>query len=906
MKKLLLLALLPAISCVSAQEVKISGFVRDSLGNPLEMANVIAYKKANNMMTGYSITNAKGKYQISVPTNSSYLLKVSFIGLSTSPKSVDVVGEDISVDFTMTEKSNELDEVEVVYEMPVTVKGDTLVYNTDSFTNGTEKKLEDVLKKLPGVEVNDDGEIEVEGQTVSKVMVEGKDFFDGDSKLATQNIPADALSKIEVLKNYDDVGQMRDLRDSQDNVAINIKLKEGKKNFWFGDITLGGGLDERYLVKPKLFYYSPEYSINIITDVNNIGEVPFTRQDYFNFTGGFRNFGRGGTSFNVSTNDLGFTTTQNNRANEIDTKFGAANFSMVASKKLDISGYGIISDTKTDLITNSRTTSIGAIEETFRNSLQRSKLGLLKFGAVFKPNNNFRLDYDIFGKLSKQEEDSDFLSIRDIVSENIEENLENTPFSIQQTANAYYTLNDKNVFSLEASHLLQDDDPFYNAIRDEVPFRGVFTRIVDFNDPSLDVYDPLTESDRYDINQSKKVKTGKFDAKLDYYYILNKKSNLNFTFGTTLSSQKFDSNIFQILENGSENNFTDDAFSNMVKFDFTDVYAGLHYKFITGIFTFNPGFTAHNYDLKDTQLGVTINQNESLLLPDLTVRMQLKKSENIQLGYSITANYTDINRLAEGYVFSNYRSISKGNRSLENALYDNYSLNYFNFNMFNYTNIFARLNYSVRRNAIKNTTQIEGIERVSVPINSNLDDEIFTAAGSFTRTFGKIKGTARANFNWSRFNNILITQGIAGESTSESLTQTYSAELNTNFKKGPNFDVGYRFSVNDYDNNGIVTTFYTKRPYVELDWAFAKGFLLKSDYSYYNYSDTETTLNEYGFMDAELFYQKEDSKWEYKLGVANLLDTEAINRDSFNEFTSSTSSYFVQPRYVFLSLKYNL
>ena len=154
---------------------------------------------------------------------------------------------------------------------------------------------------------------------------EGKDFFDGDSKLATKNIPADAVDKVEVLRNYNEVDQMRGLGNDQDNIAINIKLKEGKKNFWFGEITAGGGIAEekgKYLIHPKLFYYSPKYSINFITDFNDIGEVPFTWRDYFKFTGGFRNFNRGGgTNFSISQSDLGFALTQNNRANEIETKF---------------------------------------------------------------------------------------------------------------------------------------------------------------------------------------------------------------------------------------------------------------------------------------------------------------------------------------------------------------------------------------------------------------------------------------------------------------------------------------------------------------------------------------------------------------------------------------------------------
>ncbi|WP_378182255.1 carboxypeptidase-like regulatory domain-containing protein [Aquimarina sp. SS2-1] len=912
MNKIVLFAILLAGITMSAQNVQISGFVKDSLGSSLEMANVIAYKQADNAMAAYGITNNQGKYKISVPANETYILKVSFIGLTTDDKTVVISTTNITADFEMRSEENSLDEVEIVYEMPVVVKGDTLVYNTDSFTTGSEKKLGDVLEKLPGIEVNEDGEIEVEGKTVSKVMVEGKDFFDGDSKLATKNIPADALDKVEVLRNYEDVGQMRGLRNNQDQVAINIKLKEGKKNFWFGEITAGAGVGEteRYLIKPKLFYYSPKYSINILTDFNDIGEVPFTRRDYFNFTGGFRNLNRGGTSFNITTDDLAFAVLQNDRANEINTKFGAANFSLFANKKLDISGYGIVSNTKTDLITTTRRTYIddtpdpadNTIEETFDNTQQQSTLGLLKMSASYRPNNDFRLDYDVFGKLSTQEEDDTFLSVRGDISEDINERLENTPFSIQQNLNAYYTLDAKNIFSLEAQHLFQEEDPFYNAIRSEIPFRGVFTQINDPNDPDADTYDPLEESERYNINQQKNVQTSKLDVKLDYYYVLNKKSNLNFTLGSTLSTQNFDSEIFQILDTGNRNNFETDEFNNDVTYNFRDLYAGLHYKFITGVFTFNPGISIHNYDLRDEQLGTTINRNEWLVLPDFFALVQFKKSESLRFNYSITTNYTDVNNLVAGYVFNNYNSLSQGNRNLENALYDNYSLNYFSFNMFNYTNIFARITYSNRRNPIKNTSIVTGINRVNTPINSNLADQVLSVNGNFTRTFGKIKGNLSANVSWSSFNNIVNTL----PSESISLTQTYQTEWSTNFKKGPNFDLGYSITVNNYDNNGAESTFYTSRPFARLDWAFAKGFFLKSSYSYYNYSDASTTLNEYSFWDAEVFYQKPDSKWEYKFSVTNLLNTESINRDSFNELFNTTSSYVVQPRFWILSVKYNL
>src|SRR5690606_31363593 len=171
---------------LSAQSIKVKGTIKESIGNALEFANVIASIKSSGETESYGITNYQGRYQLDLPKGNTYILRASFLGYETKEQTVNVPedSEHIDLNFVLTQQENQLDDVEVVYEMPVTVKGDTIAYNADSFTNGDERKLGDVMKKLPGVEVNEDGEIQVEGKTVTKVMVEGKDFFDGDSKLA--------------------------------------------------------------------------------------------------------------------------------------------------------------------------------------------------------------------------------------------------------------------------------------------------------------------------------------------------------------------------------------------------------------------------------------------------------------------------------------------------------------------------------------------------------------------------------------------------------------------------------------------------------------------------------------------------------------------------------------------------
>lgn len=911
MKKFLVLFFVTSISF--SQNIKFEGFIQDVGKSPLEMANVMAVNQVTKAMDSYAITNDKGKYLLNLKPNSNYIIKVSYLGMQSKEISLATVATNIVQNITLESGGIELEGVEIVREMPVSIKGDTIVYNADSFKSGTERKLEDVLKKLPGVEVNADGEIEVEGKKVTKLMIEGKDFFDGDTKLGVKNIPADAIDKIQVLRNFNDVSALKGLENGDENIAMNIKLKSGKKNFWFGDINAGGGTENkntRYVANPKLFYYSPKYSVNLIANYNNIGELPFTVQDYFKFTGGFRSMmKKGGTNFNVSSNDLGISLLRNNRAKEIETEFGATNFSYNVTKAWSLSGFAIISKTITDTETasqNNRTDEVRNSSGTIINTLntnqntqetahQKSNLGLFKLSSSYKPNTKLQFDYDVLLKNSKQDEDNNLLSelittasngtppvnnIQDITTFK-----EQNPLSLSQNMSLYYTKSDKSVFDIEIQHLYQDEDPFYNANLGQNPF------------PILG----LQTQNRYNINQNRFVKTNKMDAKIDYYYMLTPKSNINFTFGNTYSLQNFNSHIFQILDNGTNNDLNDADKNNDVSYNFNDAFLGLHYKFITGKFTFNPGFSFHNYNTSNDQLNTKFNDNFFRILPDVYALYQMKKSETLTYNYAVTNDFTDINRIVSGYTFNNYNSLFRGNRTLENALSQSHSLRYFKYNMFNFENIFANLNYTKRINAVKSSADFSGINQVSTAINSNFADETLSGNASYGRSFARnYKASLNLGLNWSKFNNI---QNDVFRTT-ESLTQNYSVKLATNYKKLPNLEIGYSITTNDYDG----AKFLTERPSAKIDYFFLESFSFVAEYEYYHYSNNSKTVNnEYDFLSASLIYQKtKDSKFEYKISATNLLNTQTLNDDSFTQFATRTSQYTVQPRYIIFGLKYNL
>lgn len=900
-----LFALLLLVASSTFGQVTITGVVTDSLNQKLELANVVAINQETGSLEAYGITNDNGAYKLELGKNGTYKLQISYVGMKTFEETLITKESDIIKDCILLPE-NALDEVELIYEMPVKIQGDTIVYNADSFQNGTERKLEDILEKLPGVEINEDGQIEVEGKVVNKLMVNGKDFFDGDTKLASKNIPSKAVDKIQVLRNYSEVGQLSGVTNNSDNVALNIKLKEGKESFWFGTVTAGAGAspdNELYVVQPKLFYYSPKYSLNFLGDLNNTGEASLTRRDIRNFGGGFRSPSRSsGTSINLGDNSLNFLTTQGN-ALEIENKLASGNFSYSPNKALDLSGFLIYNSSRI----LSRETSfvqytdpgLGIPDEaTEQTSRERSNQALAKLSASYKPNINNQLDYDVLGRISNDGQNQNVFSS---VIGNTTQLEEVTPFSINQNINYYYTLNENNIFAFEAQHLLKNEDPFYNAIL--------------VNDPTgADAFDTTAEAlgldtslTNYDLGQNRRIKSNQLDAKLDYYNILNSKSNLNFTLGAILSRQEFNSNIFQFLEDGSEFEptpvFNDGLAVNDTEYNFSDVYLGIHYRLKAGIFTLTPGFSLHAYGNKNIQFGETFEDNFFRFLPDFETRLQFKKSESLTLNYAMRNQFTDVTRLAQGLVLNSFNNLQFGEPDLQNALSHNVSLLYSSFNLFNYTNVFARAAYTSNIDQIRGLTNFENVIRTSTFFNSNFADENVSVFGRVQRTFGKIRAELNTRFNYSKINQFIQGQ----QSVNEGYTQTYTPGLRTNFKIAPNVSLRYRYSVTNNNQGGNETTFITNAPSIDFDAYIWKAVTFRTNYTYTNQELGNGSSQSFSNWDATLGYRKDrDAKWEYEIRASNILDIDSQVRNSANNLSVFTSETFIQPRFLTFRLVYTL
>ena len=278
------------ISFVQSQTI--TGVVADTLNKPLESANIIAISSDKNVQLKFAIADNKGRYKLELDAGFQYEVTVSYIGYVDSVLIVEANSTITGHNFKLTPTGEKLKEIIIKYDYkPIVVKKDTLIYDVKSFVNGNERKMREVLEKLPGVEVDKKGNVTVQGKKVTQMLVENKAFFGGGSKLAVENIPADAIDKIEVLDHFSKVGFLKKVSDS-DELAMNVKLKADKKKFVFGDLEVGlpVAFSKQHLLHAALFYYTPKTNLSFIGDANTIGKSTFTFEDLMRFDGGASSF----------------------------------------------------------------------------------------------------------------------------------------------------------------------------------------------------------------------------------------------------------------------------------------------------------------------------------------------------------------------------------------------------------------------------------------------------------------------------------------------------------------------------------------------------------------------------------------------------------------------------------------
>ncbi len=303
--------MLIVMSSFGAFAYEISGKVVDAAGEPMIQASMRLLTPRDSTQVKGSVTDMNGRYRLMNVNKGSYILEASYIGYNTRYLNVTVADKNLSLKpITLDESSIMLAETTVIgIKTPVKVMQDTVEFNADSYKTAPNAVVEDLLKRLPGVEVDSEGKITANGKQVTKILLDGKEFFADDPKVASKNLPVNMIEKLQVVDRKSDLARITGVDDGEEETVINLTVKEGMNNGWVGNAEVGYGTDNRYKGSflANRFWNGNQFSI--FGGGNNVNDPAFTDGT----SGRFRRFGSNnglmssqglGVNFNVGKEEI--------------------------------------------------------------------------------------------------------------------------------------------------------------------------------------------------------------------------------------------------------------------------------------------------------------------------------------------------------------------------------------------------------------------------------------------------------------------------------------------------------------------------------------------------------------------------------------------------------------------------
>ena len=869
-----------------SQTHTITGVVSDSISLPLESANIIAKPLQDNAQLKFAIADNKGRYRLELENAVKYEVTASYISYIEEVLIVEPNSTIISHNFKLKSTEQNLKEIIIKHEYkPIVVKKDTLTFDVKAFANGNERKMKEILEKLPGVEVDKKGNVTVQGKKVTKMLVEGKSFFGGGSKLAVENIPADALDKIEVIDHFNDVGFMKQVSDS-DDLAMNVKLKEDKKKFVFGDVEAGLGSNEFYLAHAGLFYYSPKTNVSFIGDMNTIGRSTFTFEDLLRFDGGVSSF----LSGRKSLSNLYLFTNDNTDVVQNKSQFGALNFSTDASDRLTISGYGIFSKvfmaSKTESANEYLQNSTISYENKLQNNDTRSVLGIGNIKLDYSPNKNEKWYYNAQLQSSTNDINNTINSVTNLDNSTFETISQADNVSVKQYIEWHKSYNDHHTTTIVVNQ----------AYENNTPQNHWFT-----NQPFLQGLIPLQTDSNYTIEQVKKIKNNSVDALFKHYWIINNFNHLYTILGNNYGYSNYETSEKQLLTNGTINYFSSAGFGNNVKYQLNDGYLGLEYKFKIGKWTNKPGIYLHQYNLKTNQVNTNYSVSKTLFQPQLNSDYEFNKSETLNFIYRLSNTFPEVSQLANQFTLQSYNTVFKGNALLENERYHSASLRYTKTNMYRGIILNAMASFNKKVKTTRNITELDGINQYNTPILTDSPETNGRLGGSVTKKIYRFSLKLNSNVSW--FNYVQTINNVT--STNNRNNQELGISLKTAYKKWPDFSIGYTKGYSQF--SGLTkSTFQSDEFNSDLEVTFFKYWIYKIDYQYLRNTNNNNQNNFFEMANTSIRYQKKNSPFGFEFSINNLLDIKTKNDYSFSDYEISQQKTYVLPRVFLFSVSYKL
>ena len=855
-------------------QVIVKGKILDANKSPLEGANILAFP-TNKTKLVYVVSNNLGNYSLSLSKSTTYNLSISFMGFITKKEILTTPKKDSIINFILKEDPNKLEEIIIKYKVPIKIKKDTTTYNVDAFTSGKERKLKQVLKKLPGVEVDRKGNVTVKGKKITTLLVDNKKFFTGDTKLAVNNIPADVIDKIDVIEDYHENPFMKGLDKSRE-IAMNINLKKDKKKFVFGDVEAGLGVKDRYVVHPAIFKYSPKVNYSFIGDYNNTNRKSFTIRDYLNFEGGM----------NMNTIRDAFQSPivrllRNQYFTNSEHKFGGFNVQWSKNEKVNFSSYVIALSDNTDGKTeNFRNYLVDNISEKLEEDEDnRQHLVLGKIQMLYKPEENTRIKY-----LTKFETTSINKSIdnnRDLQNSIINFNENNRVDS--KKINSYLKVEKK--FSTE--HTSQGILDFSLDKTDNGTNWLANTNIFSNNVP-------INNNEPIDVNQNSSLDRFEYNISLKHFWLLDNVNHLYFKVGNTYEQNNFLSSLKQ-------NNTLLNSFSNQLRHNQVTTFTSILYKKLIGDAILTTELKYLNYYRTNKDLNLENSYNSNLILPKLELDWDISRTKKINFVYSLTNTFPNTRQLIYNNILNNYNTIFTGNVNLNEVFYHSLSFSYSKYRTYGWS-FYPGIYYRIRDNQIQNFSNSSNIFNSQSPINIDTPAKSFTSSLRVVYNYKYWRFRALTEYSNNSYARIINNNQILSKDNSF-LTKV---SFKTVYENKPNIDLSYSQTYNDNSNlffNSItnLSKLDAVIDYEKGDWSFNMEY-------FYNFYKNNATNNRNSFneLNASIFYQKENSAWGFEIMGTNIgNNTSKVNSNLSTVLFSETRRY-VFPRTFVLKVIFKL
>lgn len=851
---------------------------------PINAASILLKDSRGKVLT-YTFTDSEGRFSLTTAEIGELTLKVHAMGYELVDRNITTtVGQVIETDIDLLAESIALEEVSIITKRPIRREGNKTIFDAEFYLQGEEEVLEDLLKKIPGLTISDDGMISVGNQEIEKLMVDGDDLFDKGYSILTKNMSVSPIDKVEVLNQYSNNKHLNGIENSQ-KVALNITLKEDFKRKWFGNINGGlGFLDkERYEVRSNLMNFGNKSKYYFLTNINTVGYDAKGNIDNLIRPGGssgsFSDMGEGETvsSFVKFIDKVPSLTRQ--RIFLSNSKIASLNSLFMFSEKTKMKLLGFV-NSEQNIFSRKGFELFRFEESSFRNT--ESFRGLSKdftlFGQVdfnYDISSNSTLQY--IGKFNYGDESTK----KDVLlNENsVEEKLKTDKHLEDHRLVFTRKLNDQSVFFISGRYTLEKKPQNYTI--NQLLFPALFS------EEANNIIQNITNSMQF--------------IGLEASLIDRKKNNnlLELKIGNQLRIDQLE-NRFQLKNNDSVVLKPKD-FQNDLTYRTNDLYMNGKYSFFMNQFLIYAQLEIHQRYNSLNQLDEKKTESLIYLSPKVGFEWSINPKNRMNSSYMYGTKNVKLADVYANYIQTDYRTFSRGINQLQQLESSQFILNY------SYGRISDNFFATIFLTYIKNHDFFSSHSTVtqSYTLNEKImlqNSDLFIVSSSIDRYFKFIL----SNLKLTLSTNLLNHKNKVNESEIRTIinkTIDYGLELRSGFKGVFNYHLGTKWTKNmikvDTDRS-----YTNNKAFVDLLLQFNKKLSVQIKNENYYFGNLESRNSNYYFLDFTAKYPLIENKLSLSFSGNNLFNQRRIRNNTISDIFVSQTDYRLQPSYLLFKVDY--